>query len=644
MMLANLSLRTILVAAFTALVIGAAGTVGWLSYHAGQRAVTVLADQLIGEIGDRIDQRLARYLAALRYLVDGNAALIRQGRLDPSDIAALEGHFAAQLGLFPGVFGIGLVTERRESLLVERQAPDALILRRFDAATGWRLLRYRADLEGNPGELIESRQNYDPHNDPPGRPWYPAAKAVGEGSWRLSVSLGKGQNKPVLISFYALPFKDAQGTVQGVLAASMTLTGMSEFLQGLRVSTHGQALLIDREGLLLATSTGEMPFDSRARTDHAQNVAVETRRLPAIASTDPLTREVARQLLARQPALERLATPLSFDFDFSGHRYLAKVASSSDLSHPDWLTLVVAPQGDFTALIAAHLHQPVLFAGLGLLIAMLLGLVAAALISRPLGQLSAATRRLAAGDFDQPMPPAPIRELRELGESFGRMTLRLRDAFADLRAAEQALAEDNQRLERKVAERTAQTRNILDHLPTAIGASRLGAEQRMLYLNQQFVRTFGYTPEDIPTVCEWAIRAYPDEGYRTTAVDWWNAALARATPQRGSIESREFRVTSKDGTVRDVVISATVLDDLLITSFEDITERKRAEVALRFTKERLEATLNALPELMLRLDSAGRILEVHAPHDVQFPLAPHGLLGKRCHVEQHSLTTRMGAF
>ena len=61
----------------------------------------------------------------------------------------------------------------------------------------------------------------------------------------------------------------------GVLVAGMTLTGMSEFLQGLPVSAHGQALLIDRAGRLVATSTGETPFDRRPRDDHARNVAVE---------------------------------------------------------------------------------------------------------------------------------------------------------------------------------------------------------------------------------------------------------------------------------------------------------------------------------------------------------------------------------
>ncbi|HPB76958.1 MAG TPA: hypothetical protein PLY96_17120, partial [Chromatiaceae bacterium] len=39
---------------------------------------------------------------------------------------------------------------------------------------------------------------------------------------------------------------------------------------------------------------------------------------------------------------------------------------------------------------------------------------------------------------------------------------------------------------------------------------------------------------------------------------------------------------------------------------EDIRERERAQGELREAKERLEATINALPDLLLRVDRAGR--------------------------------------
>jgi hypothetical protein len=141
------------------------------AYQGGREAVTTLAWQVLDQTGDRIDQRLSSFFSGPETIVRGNAILIEQGRLDLGDVAATERYFAKQLGLFPGVASNGAVTDQRAWLMVVRYAvADTLIIRRFGAATGYRLNRYRSDPDGREGELMESRQNFDPHNDPPEDP------------------------------------------------------------------------------------------------------------------------------------------------------------------------------------------------------------------------------------------------------------------------------------------------------------------------------------------------------------------------------------------------------------------------------------------------------------------------------------------
>jgi PAS domain S-box-containing protein len=107
-------------------------------------------------------------------------------------------------------------------------------------------------------------------------------------------------------------------------------------------------------------------------------------------------------------------------------------------------------------------------------------------------------------------------------------------------------------------------RAMLQDLPVAIAVASLESDQRILYRNTAFDRLFGWTAQEIPTHADWFVRAYPEEGYRRGVLDRWNAAIARAAAQQGQVTPHEFRVTSRDGHVKDIVIGGTLLDDRLI--------------------------------------------------------------------------------
>ncbi len=137
---------------------------------------------------------------------------------------------------------------------------------------------------------------------------------------------------------------------------------------------------------------------------------------------------------------------------------------------------------------------------------------------------------------------------------------------------------------------------LIDGLPIAIAIHKLDAERKLAFINEQFVRQFGYTLEDIPTVADWALLAYPDDVYRREVFSVWDAALARAIETAGQIESMELAIRCKDGRDRDVLIKAVVLDDELLITLTDITERKQAEEDLRAARESLEKTAYDLTE------------------------------------------------
>jgi len=93
-------------------------------------------------------------------------------------------------------------------------------------------------------------------------------------------------------------------------------------------------------------------------------------------------------------------------------------------------------------------------------------------------------------------------------------------------------------------------KRLLDRCPIAMAVQE--KDGKFVYLNNKFLETFGYTMEDIPTVDDWWPRAYPDVEYRRKVIDSWGAAAKKAIEDRKETAAHEWRVTCKDGTLRDI--------------------------------------------------------------------------------------------
>lgn len=137
---------------------------------------------------------------------------------------------------------------------------------------------------------------------------------------------------------------------------------------------------------------------------------------------------------------------------------------------------------------------------------------------------------------------------------------------------------------------------ILENLPIAVVANTLASPSHTLYLNRQFIRTFGYTLAEIPTVADWAALAYPDPAYRRAVFEEWDAAVARAIRETGTVESMEFEVVGKDGRTRRIVFHAVVMEDRLLITLTDLTARRQAEAELQSARAKLQRAAFELTE------------------------------------------------
>jgi PAS domain S-box-containing protein len=123
----------------------------------------------------------------------------------------------------------------------------------------------------------------------------------------------------------------------------------------------------------------------------------------------------------------------------------------------------------------------------------------------------------------------------------------------------------------------------------------VSAEGRITYVNEAFTQVFGYTLEDVPDLDSWWARTHPDIEARRQAKQAWNGLVDEARAHHAALEPREFdRVACSDGSVRSVEISGAHLDDELVVTFFDLTERREAEARLELQSAALNAAANGI--------------------------------------------------
>jgi PAS domain S-box-containing protein len=202
------------------------------------------------------------------------------------------------------------------------------------------------------------------------------------------------------------------------------------------------------------------------------------------------------------------------------------------------------------------------------------------LIRKRLIPLYAGAEIIGSGDLGFRIPCDGTDELADLARSFNDMTGKLYEA--------------TERLEQKVAERTATLaqseetfRAVAALSPLAIYASA-GSDQKATFVNDAFHKIFGFSREDVPTVGDWWIKAFPVEKYRQQVIDQWTYNIEQANKNSMDVEGLECVCTCKDGSEKIVTWVGKTIGDQFWAFGYDLTERKQAEQEIKKLNAELE--------------------------------------------------------
>jgi signal transduction histidine kinase/DNA-binding NarL/FixJ family response regulator len=423
----NAPLRTVLIVPFVLQTFGAVGVVGYLSFKNGQQAVNDVATQLRGEITNRIDLNLKSYLAIPHQVNQSNAVALDLGQLNLDNLVGLERHFWQQIQIFDSLTFAGIGLENQENLGAERADDGSLTVRISTIESSFDFRTYATNEKGDRTKQLSNKPNFDPRT----RPWYKAAIAAGKPTWSQVYPHTKG------ITSYlgaAMPYQDESGQLKGVLLTNINLSQIGKFLQGLKIGKTGQSFIIERDGMLVATSTGEKPIRTVANKDFGAE------RVKAIESGNTLTQATAKFLA--ENAIAQTKTPQQLEFKIQGKRHFLQVLPFSDDKGLDWSIVVVIPESDFMAQIDANTRNTILLCMAAFIAATVLGILTARWITTPILRLNNAAKSIAKGEWEKTVELDRGDEVGELAKSFNSMATQLQESFSTL--------------EHRVSERTEQ--------------------------------------------------------------------------------------------------------------------------------------------------------------------------------------------
>ncbi|HAX75621.1 MAG TPA: hybrid sensor histidine kinase/response regulator [Cyanobacteria bacterium UBA11372] len=428
---AIIPLRMILIVPFILQIFTAVGLVGYFSFKNGQKAVQELALELQSQILIRVRQFIGDYMATPKKLDEMNVDAFNSGLIGLDDFSRMERTFWKQLQLYRvGYINYANQKGKFVGVSFDPKNPKQIIIDTFDRSKSNKIVAYISDQNGKRLKLLP-KAVLDEFEFAT-QPWYADAAKAGKPVWSQIYQWGQEDvYGAVLAISYSYPVYNQKGAFEGVMGIDMTLSQIGKFFRDLKISTSGQAFIIERNGLLVASSKSEQPFAI---------VKGKPQRINAFNSDNPIMRATTQYLQKQYGSLKAIKASQRLELWLNGERQFVQVMPWQDPQGLEWLVVIVVPESDFMSQINANNRTTILLCLGSLGVATLMGIFTAHWITKPILQLQKASKEIASGQLEQTIKVKGISELESLAESFHLMARQLKASFTEL--------------ERRVEERT----------------------------------------------------------------------------------------------------------------------------------------------------------------------------------------------
>jgi len=568
----QISLRSLLLLLLVGQILGIVGLLGYLSLRNSQKTANNLGGQIRQELTYRIEQELRRYFETPHDINRLNASALARGELDLNQGEFGEAPLYQQMKISPNIAFVYCGSSHQGEFFGVLRSPEDGSLQLSVGNPGNNFLRdyYSLDVSGSRTfPLFQADQPYDARQ----RPWYQRAVGAQGPTW-TDIYIAFTTGLPNITA--SLPVYDRTGRqLLGVCATDVVLPEQfRDFLKGLSIGTNGEAFIIDRNGTLISSSNDEPLMVGSG--DNASPVL-------ALESQDSLVQSAATYLVDSYGNFGQIAQPQQRNFRLDGQRHYLDVVPFSDGFGLDWLIVVVVPETDFMGQVNAYTRTTA-WLSLGAIAATVgLAILASRWVTRPLVDVSRASAKMADGDLQQQVKPTAITEINAMATAFNAMTTQLHDSFSSLSQSE------------------AQNRALIAAIPDLLIRARgdgtyvsiLGRERVQLQNPSEFV-----TGTDVYASLPPAAAAQRLQAIQTALATNTLQVYEQQFEDQGETQYEEVRV----------VLAG---EDEVLIMVRNITDRKRAEEALRIAEENYRSIYENALEGIFQSSLEGQFLNVN---------------------------------
>ena len=344
-----------------------------------------------------------------------NAALLDEGRLGLDDLRRWSRLLLDEAKLFPHLSCMSWDgSDGRQAWIARYPGSPQWWFGVRDDRTGPQVLEYGYDASGSLRDEDPRAYPIDPRDFAP----YQTGARAGGATWCEPFEWVNEDGSAMTFALaHVRPHHAPDGALLGVITAQLTLADISQFLSTIPLSRRGVAFVMDREGLLVADSRRSPVVDGKKRRRSALHVSHR-----AVAAA-------AAELLGGARAAAGPGAASSGSMVIDGEPFLITTSRFDHATGLRWWIATVAPETDFTAQVIRARRESLVVSAAIVVATLLLGLLLAKALTRPLLRLVEHVARIGDGDLETRLTLSPGPELRRLSHAINAMAVDLRDGL-----------------------------------------------------------------------------------------------------------------------------------------------------------------------------------------------------------------------